>query len=241
MGSEFNKIQYDAIYPEGIERHYWNSARNLILKNILKNAGVKNKILEVGCGKGIVTEYLHLHGFDIKGIELAEVPIKDTITSYVRSGQNVFDLDNNESGKVETILLLDVIEHIENAKEFVNNVRSKFPNLKRMIVTVPARQELFSNYDSFNGHYRRYNRANLMMEFADLKPKKMTTSYFFHLLYFPARILLILNKKRAERIVAPSSAVQLILHRILAKVFYLEYFIFPSSCRGSSLIINVEL
>ena len=77
MDTEFNKEQFDSIYPQGIENHYWNNARNKLLKNILKKSGAVKNILEVGCGKGIVTEYLLHNGFGINGVELAEVPIND--------------------------------------------------------------------------------------------------------------------------------------------------------------------
>ena len=241
MGTEFNKAQFDAIYPDGIEHHYWNDCRNKILAHTLNSAKAKSNILEVGCGKGIVSEYLHNAGFKIQGVELADVPTKDELKAYVRTNLSVFDLNESESMSVETVLLLDVIEHIEKPKEFISAIRQKFPNLKRFIVTVPARQEIFSNYDTFNGHFRRYDISTLKDEFGMLNPKSLKCSYFFHALYWPARILVDMKKKRPEYILAPKSILQKRIHKILATVFYLEYFIMPSSFKGSSLIIKVEL
>ena len=87
MATEFNQEQFDSIYPNGIENHYWNRARNILLKNILKKTGAVKNILEVGCGKGIVTEYLLNNGFGINGIELAEVPINDNLKNYVKTAR----------------------------------------------------------------------------------------------------------------------------------------------------------
>jgi len=241
MDTEFNKEQFDSIYPEGIENHYWNNARNRLLKNILKKSGAVKNILEVGCGKGIVTEYLLHNGFGINGVELAEVPINDYLKNYVKSGMNVFDLNDEESKDVETVLLLDVIEHLEFPDQFITNIKNKFPNLKRFIVTVPARQEIFSNYDTFNGHFRRYSKKSLIAEFHDIKYNKVNCSYFFHSLYFPARLLIKLKKERKVKINAPQNKGQIFIHKLLSSLFYAEYFLFPSSFIGTSLIIKIEL
>jgi len=241
MATEFNQEQFDSIYPNGIENHYWNRARNILLKNILKKTGAVKNILEVGCGKGIVTEYLLNNGFGINGIELAEVPINDNLKNYVKSGMNVFELCDEESRYIETVLLLDVIEHLENPETFITGLVDKFPRLKRFIITVPACNELFSNYDEFNGHYRRYDKEMLLNEFKNIKFTKIEVSYFFHLLYLPAKILLNTKGNRSLVIKAPESFIQKLLHKILAVFFYIEYFLFPSTLKGTSLVIIVEL
>ena len=39
--------------------------------------------------------------------------------------------------------------------------KGKFENAKHLVITVPARQELWTNYDVFNGHFKRYNLTDL--------------------------------------------------------------------------------
>jgi hypothetical protein len=138
-------------------------------------------------------------------------------------------------------LLLDVIEHLENPETFITGLVYKFPRLKRFIITVPACNELFSNYDEFNGHYRRYDKEMLLNEFKNIKFRKIEVSYFFHLLYLPAKILLNTKGNRSLVIKAPESFIQKLLHKILAVFFYIEYFLFPSTLKGTSLVIIVEL
>ncbi len=241
MGTEFNKKQFDAIYPDGIEKHYWTFTRNKILTHILKKAGVNENILEVGCGRGVVVEYMVKHNLKIKGVELAEIPLKENLKANVTTGVDVFKLDPFKCKEIETILLLDVIEHIEKPEPFILELKEKFPALKRFIITVPACNELFSNYDEFNGHYRRYNISMLLNEFKNIKYKKAEVSYFFHLLYLPAKILLNTKGKRPEVIKAPKSFIQKSIHKVLAVFFYLEYFLFSSSLKGTSLVVKVEL
>jgi cyclopropane fatty-acyl-phospholipid synthase-like methyltransferase len=241
MGTEFNIDQFNAIYPPGIENHYWTLARNKILHHALTTDHTHLDILEVGCGKGIVVDYLLNKGLKIRGIELAGVHIDPKLQAFVKSGIDVFDVDMNEFKHVDTIMLLDVIEHIEFPEQFLLALKQKFPALKSFIITVPACQELFSNYDEFNGHFRRYDSAMLRQEFKNISYNKMKVGYFFHSLYLPAKALLNTKGKRAEEIIAPKGAFKKIIHSILATFFYLEYLLIPSKLKGTSLLLKIDL
>ena len=66
----------------------------------------------------------------------------------------------NHKDKYDTIIYLDVLEHIEHdQKEFLN----AFSNLNdggHLIVSVPAYNFLYSKFDKDFGHYKRYNKAD---------------------------------------------------------------------------------
>ena len=60
---QFENDDFDLAYPPGIEYHYWNLARNHIIEhqlNAITSSGIR--ILEIGCGKGIVVDYLRRKG-----------------------------------------------------------------------------------------------------------------------------------------------------------------------------------
>src|SRR5262245_37209792 len=75
--SEFDQEQFDHAYPAGIENNWWNVARNLVLDSELARArrsGLVSgspRILEIGCGRGIVVQHLLSCGWDVWGVELA--------------------------------------------------------------------------------------------------------------------------------------------------------------------------
>lgn len=232
----FNAEQYAALYPDGIENHYWNEARNKIIEKAVNNVNIKGgKILEIGCGKGIVVDYLNKHNFDTYGIELAKVAPMPIIANKVQTGRDVQDLTTAECSQFTTVLLLDVIEHLPEPEVFLLQIKSQFPHLKTIVFTVPARQELFSNYDEFNGHFRRYDLA-MMRQLADkIEAKRLWQTYFFHLLYWPARLTLCLFGKRKLYMNAPSKFGKPI-HRLLALCMYFDFLFFPKKWRGSSII-----
>jgi SAM-dependent methyltransferase len=64
--------------------------------------------------------------------------------------------------KFDTILYIDVIEHIEDDRAEAAAAAARLNRGGRLIVLVPAHQFLFSPFDASIGHYRRYSRATLL-------------------------------------------------------------------------------
>ena len=63
----------------------------------------------------------------------------------------------NINKNFDTIMYLNVLEHIENDnKEIVNAYEKLNPN-GYLIILVPAHNELYSKFDKAIGHFRRYD------------------------------------------------------------------------------------
>ncbi|HTS50551.1 MAG TPA: class I SAM-dependent methyltransferase [Bryobacteraceae bacterium] len=59
----------------------------------------------------------------------------------------------------DTIVYIDVLEHIENDREELDLAASLLAPGGRIIVLSPAHQRLYTPFDAAIGHFRRYNRA----------------------------------------------------------------------------------
>lgn len=235
----FDNEQFEAIYPTGVERHYWNRCRNRIIARHLRLVGAQGHMLEVGCGKGLVVADLRKRGFDVSGVELAQVTPIPGAQDHVRVAIDVFDLDPAFRSTVRTILLLDVIEHLEHPDVFIARLRESFPALRWMVYTVPARQELFSNYDTFNNHYRRYDLSSLRAHVDPDRTRSWNASYFFHLLYPMAWSQLKMAGERELGYNVPAPGPASWLHALLGSAFFMEYLFLPRSWRGTSIIAAV--
>jgi len=237
----FEQEQYDLAYPDGIENHFWNLSRNNIILRKLKNKK-QSKILDIGCGRGITVEYLRNEGFDCYGCDISSgKAISKNISQYLSFKQDAFDLDIDLRKSIDTILLLDVVEHLEDVETFINKLLHSFHNLSYLIITVPARQELWSNYDVFYGHYLRYNNNTLKSQLIKCDLSITKTSYFFKALYLPSLLLMILKKKRSLIINAPKTMFQIIAHKALAMFFFLEEWILPNKLIGTSLLAEIVI
>jgi len=240
MSTEFTLQQYEAIYPDGIEYHYWTNARNRIIARIIKKQNAKGKILEVGCGKGIVVAYLNKRRLDCSGVELAPVQMLPSLQDKILTGTDVNDLPLSYCDQFTVILLLDVIEHIADPASFLVNLKTRFKNLQTLVITVPARSELFSNYDEFNGHYRRYDMSMVSSLATEAGSKLSYQSYLFHTLYWPTRLLLWLFGKRKVYITAPRG-IKKCLHAALSLYMYMDALLLPKKLKGTSIIAVMKV
>jgi SAM-dependent methyltransferase len=130
---------------------------------------VTGDVLEVGAGIGSNTPYLD-SGDNGRWVCLepdAELASQLT-TNLERSGKKrtyetitgtLQDLDSNL--RFDTILYIDVLEHIEDDRAELANAASRLEVGGRIIVLSPAHQMLFTPFDAAIGHFRRYNRQML--------------------------------------------------------------------------------
>ena len=231
----FKADQYEDAYPQGIERYFWHIARNAIIARYLRRSELDTKsLLEIGCGRGIVIEYLRARGIDCIGCELAHVSVPVELRGFVHAETDFADLAAEHRNRVEGVLLCDVIEHLTDPVAFLRGVREKLPALTGILVTAPARQELWSEWDRHYGHFRRYDLPLLRKTLAQAGFKPQHAGYFFHSLYPPA-LLLRGGKLRSTSIKAPSAAG---LHRIVGKAFQIEEMLLPSGFPGTSAIMT---
>lgn len=127
------------------------------------------KVLEVGAGLGGTTAALCDGGQD-KWVCLEPDPVLFAeLETRAETGQLpsccvaqkgiTGDLDADD--RYDTILYIDVIEHIEKDARELAVAKRLLADKGHLIVLVPANQFLFSPFDKAIGHYRRYNRKML--------------------------------------------------------------------------------
>lgn len=63
--------------------------------------------------------------------------------------------------RFDTILYLDVLEHIEDDRAELERAAARLAPGGRLVVLAPAHSWLFSEFDAAIGHYRRYERRTL--------------------------------------------------------------------------------
>ncbi len=236
MDTSFSRNQFESIYPDGIENNFWHTCRNRVIERFSPN---NHKILEIGCGRGFVTNYLHCRGFDIAGVELS-APKLITTSAKIWKATDANELPIEFRLGIETILLLDVLEHLENPSNFLEQISKSYPNLRRIVITVPARMELWSNYDTFNGHFKRYSRKSISESITVKGFVIQSNRYFFHSLYFIMWIVQkISGSKRATAFKSPIGIMRL-FHQVLGRIFHIESLLIPGFIYGSSILYILE-
>jgi SAM-dependent methyltransferase len=236
--STYSAEQFGENYPNGVQNHYWNIARNRLIRDRLKEAAAEGPMLEIGCGRGVVVEYLRQEGLDCRGCELSAsaTPISDAVAPYLHLGVDAFKLSPALRHDVRTILLLDVLEHLDEPRRFLAQCFIAYRHCRTVLVTVPARQELWSNYDEHYGHRRRYDLKGLADLFDKFGFSYIDLEYTFHALYPPARLLRLLGLDRSTAISAPATPLAVKANRLLAGALRLSDKAIPPRVPGSSLL-----
>ena len=226
--TKFNTTQYALPYAAGIEWHFWQLGRSRIVERHLrrvragKDVAPDAVVMDVGCGPGITVQHLRRAGVECYGVELGSPEVRPDVQHFIRTGILATAVDADLRARTDTILLLDVIEHLDDPARFITELVTAYPALEHVIVTVPARQELWSNYDVFYGHFLRYDKAQFRdfakrsnLELIDLK-------YFFVGLY---PLMWAVAKRASGRHLEtkpPKGKLPLALHNLIATLFAIE-------------------
>lgn len=137
-------------------RNYWS--------NIIKSE-IKGNVLEVGSGMGTITNELSTSDFK-SWVSLEPDYSLLTMTNPEISGKVC--LINGTSSSIkkkeyfDTILYIDVLEHIKNDKTEIHAISNSLKIGGSIVVLSPAFNFLFNDFDLSVGHFRRYNKKSLL-------------------------------------------------------------------------------
>jgi 2-polyprenyl-3-methyl-5-hydroxy-6-metoxy-1,4-benzoquinol methylase len=129
---------------------------------------LNSRILEVGCGHGNLIPHLLdrdlVVGTDANTEAIAAVRSRYRDCSNLRS--YVFDIlspppDEILNHEIDTVISLNVLEHIEHDTVAVRNMVELLPTGGTLIIIVPAHGWLYGTMDSSIGHFRRYTKATM--------------------------------------------------------------------------------
>jgi len=194
------KTNYD-----GWELKFFDEAknfRNYQLKLIKQY--VKGYVAEVGPGNGMnVSTYIKYP----KKIDLYEPTKKFYLELKKRFKKNNKVSNYNkkfllQKEKYDSILYLDVLEHIKYDKE---EILKAFKSIKKngyLIINVPAFSYLYSKFDKDVGHHKRYQKEDMRIIFKNLKYKKLDLKYYDsvgYILSLLSRLTLSDYKKKFEQ------------------------------------------
>lgn len=178
-----------------LERNYWwfQGRRRIILtmlEQVLNGRvnATKPRILDIGCGTGMLLEDLEKLGF-AAGLDFSTVALEYCRNRGLRQlGRADVKHIPVASNMIDLITALDLVEHIEDD---VNVMNEFFRVLKPggiAVMSVPAHKQLWSNHDLALHHFRRYEKTEFraLVEGAGFQVQKF--SYSIAVAYFPAMV-----------------------------------------------------
>jgi SAM-dependent methyltransferase len=192
---------YAERYRELAARHWWWRARNDTVR--AEVAGILGerrdaRILDVGCGDGVLFPYLSRFGH-VEGIEPDPTVVSPESPWRNRIRIAPFDESFSRGGRFDLILMLDVLEHLDDAAAALRIASNLLEPHGRLLVTVPAFLGLWTHHDELNRHVTRFTRARLTTAATAAGLRVERSWYLFQWLFF-AKLL----ERARERAFGPA-------------------------------------
>jgi SAM-dependent methyltransferase len=217
---------YEVVH-EVEESHWFFVGRRRVLSRLMDGLmdGVEEpRILDVGCGTGATMGLLEQYG-RVTGIDVSLKAMR-----YCRAqGRARLCLADGESlpftdGSFDLVTALDLLEHLANEADGLQEIWRVLRYGGRMVLFVPAFMFLWSDFDRFSGHHRRYTGGQLRQRVQEAGFQVVKVSYFNTLL-FPvicgvraAKNVLGKGRRAGSDLDLPSGG----LNGVLGKIFSLE-------------------
>ncbi|GAA3522564.1 class I SAM-dependent methyltransferase [Aquimarina addita] len=228
------------------ENSFWFSHRLQCLSKVISNYPI-DKTLDIGGGNGRFSLYLQSLGIETVLVEPGDQGAAFAINNGVKNviHGSLKDADFRDHS-FPSVVLLDVLEHIERDEEFLQEINRILQPEGKLIITVPAFQFLFSDFDKEVGHYRRYTLADLTQKLNNSGFKVDYKTYFFSCLPIPLLVgRLFINKfrKKEKRKSTGHLNKTGILGKILGVILWPEQILIKNKIRipfGSSCLMIVS-
>ncbi len=174
---------------EQVRAHPWWRSRTRLARWLLRSERVlaPARLLDAGCGWGSTFLALESDGYQITGSDISRQMLERLDGEQRRLA--VCDLTQatpvNET--FEAVLAMDVIEHIDDDVAAARQLHRFLRPGGLLILSVPARPELYGEFDSVQGHRRRYTADALKTTLESAGFTSIRVLWWGQLIYFLIR------------------------------------------------------
>lgn len=205
---------------------WWYKAKNNLLQYLTKDLYFNQElsILEIGPGLGNNLEYLSTIG-NVEILETDRNFVEYLKKNHTKKFGTIFTHIDQVSKKYDLIIMLDVLEHIKDSKNFMKNVGTLLNQHGHIIIGVPAYKQLWSEHDEVLKHFRRYTWSSLERDCSDFDfEKKIGLNY----LLLPVRYIQIKLSRKTSTVDDTGRFMNFLLYKIsLAEVIFRKILIKP--------------
>lgn len=180
--------RYEQSALETDERLWWYRGRRRIVMEVIRSLPLPRpaRVLDAGCGSGRTMEELATLG-EAVGLEPSpaslEVARSRGVGEVVEGSLSAAPFADHS---FDLATALDVIEHIDDDRGALAELRRVVRPGGFLVVTVPAYPSLWGPHDVANQHRRRYTRAGLLDAARSAGWQPVRTTHFNSILLPPA-------------------------------------------------------
>lgn len=140
--------------------------KDILIKKLIAKSGLpkSSHFLDFGCGRGRILKIMADRGFQNGlGIDMQDICIDICQKRLKGTGIEVKNIALNEIDEAfDLIIMSSILEHIEDDQAFLHMVNLHINKGKYFLFTVPGDMRLYGKRDIAYGHYRRYEKEELI-------------------------------------------------------------------------------
>jgi SAM-dependent methyltransferase len=179
------------------KNYFWFKVRRKWISDIIRRfENSAANVLEIGCGTGNVSSFLAQKGYHVTGCEFYKEAINEAWPGYDRVQGDAATLPFADDS-FDIVGLFDVLEHFSDETQILTEARRVLNKTGILVITVPARNELWSGTDEIAFHKRRYSISDLNSSLTAASFLPVSIEYIFMMLYLPMKLL---RGKKAEAV-----------------------------------------
>lgn len=136
--------------------------KNLIRKILRKESLKDKKCLEIGYGAGDMLSMFENMGLCVDGYDFSPVArhaARNKISDKITLFQDECDIKKKS---YDYLMAFEVLEHIQDDNTALKKFGSYLKDNGKLLLSVPAHTSKWGNNDFFSGHYRRYEKNELL-------------------------------------------------------------------------------
>jgi SAM-dependent methyltransferase len=201
----------------------WADIRLREIHRLMVMNGIST-IWEVGAGNGAVCIGLSKLGHNAIAVEPLYGGARYIAEQGLDTYCSILDQLKLPDNSIPSIGVFDVLEHIENPVPMLEEFARVLKKDGLLLITVPAHQFLFSEYDSSIGHFRRYSVSELRSSLAAGGFELVSSRFLFAFLVPLAWLLRVLPEKMGLKSSATSrnsTRTQFRIAQLLSPIFRL--------------------
>jgi SAM-dependent methyltransferase len=150
-------IKEQDILGDAIGHHWYYRAKAAAMTRLLSARPV-GSVLDVGAGVGFFSRLLLEQG---AREAVCVDPAYEREYDEVHAGKPIRFVHGVGSSTADTVLLMDVLEHVDDDIGLLASYGALVPLGARLLISVPAFQFMWSAHDVFLEHRRRYTHSRL--------------------------------------------------------------------------------
>lgn len=139
--------------------------KDILIDKLITRSGLSDGalFLDIGCGRGRILKRLADRGLQGVGIDLQDICLD--ICRKRLAGTEIElkkSLDDVAGRSFDLIIMSSVLEHIKEDQEYLHTISNLLNPGGFFLFTVPGDMRLYGKRDIAYGHYRRYEKQELI-------------------------------------------------------------------------------